>query len=424
MSVTAVGQRSQRYLAAGVLVVSLFFLWGVANNLNDILVAQFKKLFVLSDFRSGLVQSVFYFGYFVWAIPAAMFMRRFGYKAGVVFGLALYAAGALLFLPAAAAREYTFFLSALFVIASGLAFLETSANPLMTVLGSRETATQRLNFAQSFNSLGAITGVLIGREFILSGVEPANEELAAMTAMAREAFFAAEAAAVKGPYLILGLGILVLVAVACMIPFPPQVAAADDQGRSRGQFIRLLREPRLLFGVAAQFFYVGAQVGVWSFMIRYATYTTQDMGEKTAASWLTGSLIAFMIGRFVSTGMMSFIAPQRLLAAFAACNVLLCFVAFLAPGHVGLAALAATSFFMSLMFPTIFALSIEGLGELTKPASSLLIMAIIGGAVVTAMMGAISDISTINVAMLAPMACFAGVFLFAASVGGTKGFGR
>ncbi|GAB4520947.1 MAG: L-fucose:H+ symporter permease [Amphiplicatus sp.] len=420
MSVTAVSKRSQRYAAAGALVVSLFFLWGVANNLNDVLVAQFKKLFVLSDFRSGLVQSVFYFGYFIWAIPAALFMRRFGYKAGVIFGLALYAAGALLFAPAADAREYAFFLSALFVIASGLAFLETCANPLMTALGPRETAAQRLNFAQSFNSLGAMSGVLIGREFILSGVEPGEAELAAMSASAREAFFAAEAAAVKGPYLVLGLGLLALVVIACAIPFPPQARAQDEQTRSRGQFVRLLSERRLLAGVAAQFLYVGAQVGVWSYMIRYATYTTEGMGEKTAAAWLTGSLAAFMVGRFVSTGLMSFIAPRRLLAAYAICNVLLCFIAVAAPGPVGLAALAATSLFMSLMFPTIFALSIDGLGALTKAGSSLLVMAIIGGAIVTAMMGAISDATAINIAMLLPMSCFAGVFLFAAKAAGTE----
>lgn len=418
MAETVVKQGIGRFAAATILVVSLFFLWGVANNLNDILVAQFKKLFVLSDFQSGLVQSAFYFGYFVWAIPAALVMRRFGYRAGVILGLALYGVGALLFLPAAAAREYVYFLGALFIIASGLAFLETSANPLITVLGKQETSERRLNFAQSFNSLGAITGVFVGREFILTGVEPTSEELAAMTPAALEAFYAAEAQAVTGPYLFLGLGVLALAAIAAATPFPPpsELEEAPSDAPTRGHFGQLLRNKRVLFGVAAQFLYVGAQVGIWSFMIRYGQYTA-GMGEKAAAAVLTGSLVAFMIGRFASTALMGVVAPWRLLAIYAVANVALCLVAVSAPGPVGLYALAATSFFMSLMFPTIFALSIKGLGPLTKSASSLLIMSIIGGAVVTVLIGLISDLSSINIAMLLPMGAFAAVGAFALHAG-------
>ena len=214
------------------LVVSLFFLWGVANNLNDILIKQFKKVFELSDFRAGLVQSAFYFGYFTFAIPAGMFMRRFGYKGAIVLGLLLYASGAFLFYPAAAKQAYGLFLLALYVIASGLAFLETSANPLITVLGPREGAARRLNLAQAFNPLGSITGVLVGQHFILSGIEHTPEQIAAMTAAGRAMFYATEAAAVQGPYLIIGTIVVVWAFLMLISRFPPtrDTAGAADRG--------------------------------------------------------------------------------------------------------------------------------------------------------------------------------------------------
>ena len=202
------------------LVVSLFFLWGVANNLNDILIKQFKKAFELSDFQAGLVQSAFYFGYFTFAIPAAMFMRRFGYKGAIVLGLLLYASGAFLFYPAADKHAYGLFLLALYVIASGLAFLETSANPLITVLGPRESSAQRLNLAQAFNPLGSITGVLIGQQFILSGIEHTPDQIGAMTAAERATFYATESAAVQVPYLIIGTIVAVWAHIVLYLPFP------------------------------------------------------------------------------------------------------------------------------------------------------------------------------------------------------------
>lgn len=399
-----------------ILIISLFFLWGMANNLNDILITQFKKLFTLSDFKAGLVQSAFYTGYFVFSIPAALWMKRFGYKAAVVFGLLLYAAGAFLFYPAAAQREYVLFLGALFVIASGLAFLETSANPLIVAMGDAATAERRLNFAQSFNPFGCIAGILIGREFILSGNEPTTEELAAMSAEQLEQFYQFESHAVQGPYLVIGLLVLAWALVVLLVKFP-RIATqpASDETGSWADYRTLLRNGEFMFGVAAQFFYVGAQVCIWSFLIRYGQEAVPGTGEKTLANYLMGSLVVFMVGRFVATALMVRFRAAWLMWLYALANIALCAYAMLVPGHTGLLALAATSFFMSLMFPTIFALSIKNLGTRAKAGSSLVIMAIIGGAVLTAVMGLVSDLTAINLAVIVPLACFAVIALYARS---------
>jgi FHS family L-fucose permease-like MFS transporter len=409
-------------LAPLILIVTLFFLWGVANNLNDVLIPHLKKAFFLSDLQSGLVQFAFYLGYFFLALPAGLVMRRYGYKAAVIVGLLLFGAGALLFYPAAEARQYSWFLAALFVLASGLAFLETSANPLITVLGDPATAEQRLNFAQAFNPLGAITAVVVGRQFILSGVEPTQADFAAMSPAQLQAFQAAEAHSTQTPYLIIAGVVLAWAALVALTKFPHQAGRPDpneaDAALPAGQAIAsLLARPRFLFGVAAQFFYVGAQVGVWSFMIRYAQHEVPGMGEKTAAAYLSWSLVGFMAGRFLGTAAMSRFSPAGLMGLFAAINVVLTLVAVVVGGMTGLYALAATSFFMSIMFPTIFAGSIKGLGPLTKTGSSFLVMSIIGGAVLTAVMGAISDASAINFAVLVPCACFAVVGLFGLTAG-------
>ena len=405
--------KAKRYLLPLILIVSLFFLWGAANNLNDVLMKHFKKAFTLTDFQTGLVQSAFYFGYFCFAIPAALFMKRFGYKAAVVLGLGLFGAGALLFLPAADSHNYIFFLLALYVLASGLAFLETSANPLVTVLGDPASAESRLNFAQSFNPLGSITGVLIGSSFILSGVEHTPEQIAAMSEAARAAYFASETALVKGPYLYIGLFVLAWAALVAFVKFPPAASNSSDEVASKGDYRALFARPYFLLGVVAQFFYVGAQVGIWSFLIRYTQAELPGTGEKWAAQAITISLVLQFIGRFVGAALMSRIAPARLLAAFAAINVVLCGIGALMGGQVGLGALLGTSLFMSIMFPTIFALSIRGLGPLTKAGSSLLVMSIIGGAIITALMGYVSDSSSIALAMLVPAVCFVAILIFA-----------
>lgn len=385
------------------LIVSLFFLWGVANNLNDVLIAHFRKAFALADWQSGLVQSAFYLGYFLFAIPAALFAKRFGYKGAIVFGLVLYGIGALLFYPAAELRSYGAFLAALFVIASGLAFLETSANPLVTVLGTPEGAERRLNLAQAFNPLGSIAGVLIGRQFILSDAGLSPEEAAL---------------SVQSPYLLLGLLVLGWAAIIFLTRFPvlrDGYEEAVDAPRGAGEFRRLLSHRPFLFGVAAQFFYVGAQVGIWSFLIRYAGHVLPGTGDRTAAGYLTVSLMLFMAGRFAGAALMGRFAPASLTVWFAAINGGLCIIGAFAGGWIGLGAMIATSFFMSIMFPTIFALSLKGLGPLAKLGSSLLVMSIIGGAILPVIMGRVSDLASIAAAMLVPGLCFAVVGAFALS---------
>jgi MFS transporter, FHS family, L-fucose permease len=422
MSTVPVGERSSapptRTSAAALpvaLIVGLFFLWGVANNLNDVLIPHFRKAFFLTDLQSGLVQSAFYLGYFLLALPAATVMRRYGYKQAVVVGLVLFGSGALLFYPAAHVREYELFLLALFVIAAGLAFLETSANPLITMLGDPATAERRLNFAQAFNPLGSITGVLLGRQFILSGIEPSAADLAKLSHGQLEQFQISEAGAVQAPYLVIALVVLTWAVLVGMSRFPAIATepSAGDRTESIAHAVRaLLARRRYVFGVIAQFFYVGAQVGIWSYMIRYAQRELPGLGEKSAALYLTWSLVLFMIGRFMGTALMNRVTPSHLMGVYAIVNVLLVCVASAVGAQVGVLALTITSFFMSVMFPTIFANSLKGLGSLTKTASSFLVMSIIGGAVLTALMGFISDLSSIRVAMLVPGVCFAVIACF------------
>lgn len=401
--------------AVFVLIVSLFFLWGMANNLNDILIKQFKKAFELSDLKAGLVQSAFYLGYFVFALPAGLCTRRLGYKGALLIGLVLYAGGAFLFYPAAEIRGYGLFLGALFVIASGLAFLETSANPLVTVMGDPEGAARRLNLAQSFNPLGSIVGVLVGQNFILSGVELSPTDLAALLPQAREAYLSVETRAVQGPYLVVG-AIALLWALLIAVTRIPAIEASvpESEGEQPTRSPSFGRMRNVVFAVGAQFLYVGAQVGVWSFLIRYTQAEVPGTPEKSAANFLTLSLLAFMVGRFVGTAAMRFVAPSRILALYgiAACGLV--GFAILHPGQFGVWALVATSFFMSVMFPTIFALGLRGLNSTErKLGASFLVMAIIGGAVLTAAMGAISDAAGIANAMGVPLACFAAVAAFA-----------
>jgi FHS family L-fucose permease-like MFS transporter len=407
-------EKSASVLLPLILIISLFFLWGMANNLNDILITQFKKVFSLSDLKSGLVQSAFYTGYFVFSIPASLFMRRYSYKAAVVTGLLLYAFGAFLFYPAAAQREYSLFLGALFVIASGLAFLETSANPLIVAMGDPATAERRLNFAQSFNPFGCISGIVIGREFILSGHEPSTADLAAMAPAALEQFYQSESQAVQVPYLVIGAVVFLWAFLVLWVKFP-KIATQSTAGESVSwtDYKNLLRSGRFMFGVAAQFFYVGAQVCLWSYTIRYGQQAMPGTGEKILANYLLASLVIFMVGRFVATALMARIRPSLLMFIYALANVALCAIAILSPNFIGMLALVATSFFMSLMFPTIFALTIKNLSDQAKAGSSLLVMSIIGGAVLAAVMGFVSDLSSIHMAVIIPLISFGVIAAFA-----------
>ena len=401
------------YIGATVLVVALFAFWGMSNSLNDVLIPQFRRTFQLGDFASSFVQFATFIGYFVFAIPASLFMRRFGYRAAVVMGLTLFGSGALLFYPAAQFGEYHFFLIALFVVASGLSFLETSANPMIAAMGPPQNADQRLNFAQTFNPLGTIVGVFMGKELILSDHTLAPEQIRAMEPAAQAAWRAGELAAVKLPYLGIASIVLLWALLVAVAKFPPLAQrVTTDAEPAAGGFRGLLAFPRYWLGVLAQFAYVGAQVGVWSFVIRYTQFNTPGTAEKVAANNLLITLSLFFAGRFLGTLLMSRFRPAVLLGLFAAMDVLLCITAATAGGSLGLHALMATSFFMSIQFPTIFTMSLRGLGTHTKSGSSFLVMAIVGGAVVPPLMGLVSDASSINTAMFVPALCFAVVALF------------
>jgi len=402
-------------LAAFALVTGLFLLWGIANNLNDVLIRQFMKSFELTRLQAGLVQSAFYIGYFVFSVPAAIVMRRRGYKFGLVTGLLLYSLGTFLFLPAAAARSYSLFLLALFVIASGLGFLETGANPLIAQLGAPESAVRRLNFSQAFNPLGAITGVLIGTLFIFSGVELKAPDIARLKlAGTYDAYLHHETMRVVPPYMAIGAVVLLWAFLIYRTPFPAVAGAQSTNSEEpRGSYRELLRYPHFLLAVLAQFCYVGAQVGTWSYFIQYVQDYT-SLPEKTAGYFLTGTLAGFGVGRFGSSHWMKTVSASTLMGLFAAANMLLVTVGILFPGWIGLWAIFLTSFFMSLMFPTIFALGIRGLGVNTKSGASLLVMSIIGGAVFTPVMGLVfQKTHRMAIAMVVPLVCYVCVAYYA-----------
>ena len=391
-----------------ILITALFFLWGFALNLNPILIPHLKKACQLTDTQSAFVDSALYIAYFLLAIPAGKFMKRFSFKSGILFGLFLFAFGAFLFYPASIVRVYGFFLCAIFVMGCGMAFLETAANPYIIVLGDEATATQRINFAQSFNGLAASISPLVGGIFILSGKTLSAEQKSVMSPDQLNVYLNHEAASVQIPYLVIGLVVLLVAILMYRTPLP-EIVEIDDSLEIEGS---ILREKNLMFGVIAQFFYVGAQACVSSFFIRFS-YKVAIMEEKEASFFLFIALMGFMIGRFAGTALIRFFSAAKLLAIYSIINMLLLVLAVSLSGRLPVYALMGVEFFMSIMFPTIFSLSIRGLGSKTKEGSSLLIMAIVGGAVFPVIMGRVSDATNIQVAYLVPAACFIIVLLFA-----------
>jgi FHS family L-fucose permease-like MFS transporter len=399
--------RNKRSFAI-ILITALFFLWGFALNLNAILIPHLKKACLLTDTQSALVDSALYIAYFLLAIPAGKFMKKYSFKSGIIFGLMLFACGAFLFYPASISRTYSFFLGAIFIMGCGMAFLETAANPYIIVLGDPDTATQRINFAQSFNGLAASIAPLIGGMFILSGKTLSSEQRSFMSPQQLNSYLNHEAAAVQLPYLVIGL---VVLSVAIMI-YRTQLPEITDMDSSLEIEGSIFKEKNLMFGVLAQFFYVGAQTCVSSFFIRFSDKVA-GMGEKSAAFYLFIALMGFMIGRFVGTALIRFFPAAKLLAIYSIINMILLILAVTLHGQFPVYALMGVEFFMSIMFPTIFSLGIRGLGSKTKEGSSLLIMAIVGGAVFPVIMGRVSDMSSIQTAYLVPAVCFIVVLLFA-----------
>ncbi|HEV2699618.1 MAG TPA: L-fucose:H+ symporter permease, partial [Terriglobales bacterium] len=397
----------RRYVRPLILVTTLFFLWALGVNLNDILIPHLKKVFNLTDFRSSLIQTAFFGGYFLSAVPAGRLMEKVGYRKGIIVGLLTCATGALLFIPAASVRVYGFFLFALFVMACGQGVLEVAANPYVTLLGPAESSERRLNLAQSFNSVGAVVTPFIGAAFILSSLEYSPAQLAAMGAVQIESYRTAVINTVKLPYLVIAA---IFLAVAALIYFAHLPEIGEQNGNhekesTASELKGILRYGHLVKGVLAQFFYVGAQVGVASFIIRFAQHISPELPQKSAAFYLKVHLIGFMIGRFSGSYVMKRIAAPRLLSLFAFCTLICLALVLSGTGAAALWAIALIGFFHSIMFPTIFALSIKRLGSFTKLGSSLLVASIIGGAVLPAIMGFISDHSSIRQAFFVPVVC-------------------
>jgi MFS transporter, FHS family, L-fucose permease len=392
-----------------ILVTALFLFWGIPSSMNDILIKQFMKSFEITRTEAGFIQSAYYLGYFFLSMPAALIMRKYNYKTGLVIGLLLYSTGTFLFWPAAILRQYWFFLLALFIVASGASFLETGANPFIAVLGDSRTSERRLNFSQAFNPIGAVGGVLVGTIFIFSGIELKPPQVAALKAAGHlDAYLQHETMRVVTPYLVIGAVIFVWALLIMRTKFP-RIAEEAQSGaeREKGRFLDLFHHRHFILGVVAQFLYVGAQVGTWSFFIQYIQdYTHQP--EKIAGYFLTGTLVAFGAGRFLSTHWMKYLSPARLMGLYGVINCVLVGIGVLMPGWVGVIALLLTSFFMSLMFPTIFALGIKELGPNTKLGGSLMIMSIIGGAAFPPIEGLIYGATgSMAIAMTVLLVCYA-----------------
>lgn len=416
------------YLLPFILVTSLFFLWGIANSMNGTLIKHFQTALNLNRAQAGIVDSAFYIGYFVMALPAAFLMNKIGYKKGIIIGLLLYVIGALIFYPAAELRVYGIFLAALFVIACGLAFLETAANPYVTVLGNPATADRRLNFAQSFNGLSIILGPVIGSLFIFSEKEYTNEILNAMPVAEAEAIRIAEAQSVQVPYLFIA-GAVLLVTILFALTKMPEISSDEEKNAS---FAGITRHKHLIWGVIAQFFYVGAQASLWGYFIDLKLHfaNTENLeivkvlygatGEITATQMAgyhaSFALVLFMIGRFVGTWLLSRFPSNKLLAVYAVCCIVLSLYAMVGSGLGSVVAISLVYFFMSIMFPTIFALSIKNLGEQVKLGSGLVIMAIVGGAVLPPLAGLLS-LAKVEYALLVPVISFVFILYF-----GLKGY--
>lgn len=395
------------------LIISMFFMWGLSNNMTDTLLAAFKKIMSMTDFQTSWIQIAFYGSYFCLALPSAILIKRFTYKTGILAGLGLFIFGSLLFYPASQTMQYGHFLAALFILAGGLAILETTANPYIFELGPAETGIRRLNLAQSFNPIGSITGVLLSKFFILANLHQANEaERAAMDDARLIAIQQQELTAVMGPYVGVALITLLIGIVIAVTPMP--VARDNDRALQLGQtFGRLLKIPNYWWGVVAQFFYVGAQIGVWSFTIRYVMIEL-NVQEDTAANYYLAALVLFTAFRFLSTYLMKFFPAHQMLGLLAFIAIVLTSTVVFAGGKVGVFALVGISGCMSLMYPTIYGLSVKPLGLDTKLGSSFLVMAILGGALITAVQGKVSDMTgSIHYAFFVPLICFVVIAYYA-----------
>lgn len=385
---------SKSLLFPFIIITSLFALWGIANDLTNPMVSAFKKVMPeLSNMQASLVQFAFYFGYFFMALPAALFIRKYSYKSGIILGLSLYAIGAFLFYPAASLQEFNYFLISLWVITCGLAFLETTSNPLILNLGAKETATQRLNLAQAFNPIGSLTGMVIAQVFVIGALQSDDYTQEAYNALTSEQMAAVrenDLSIISVPYIALGVLVLIIMGIIIVTKMP-KTAKEDKMGLSES-FKKLFSNQNYKHGVLAQAFYVGAQIMSWTFIFQYVDNLNDTYGwELTATYYNIGAMISFLVGRWIGTALMRKIDPSKLLMRFGILGAICTTGAILLPGMMGLLSLVAISIFMSIMFPTIYGIALKDMGEEAKIGSAGLVMAIVGGALLPVLQGGILD---------------------------------
>lgn len=403
-----------------IILTSCFALWGFANDVTNPMVKAFSKILQMSNFQGSLVQFAFYGGYFVMAFPAAMFIKKFSYKAGLLVGLGLYATGALLFIPSSILMVFGPFLVSYFIITCGLSFLETSANPYILSMGPEETATQRLNFAQAFNPIGSLLGMFTAQQLILARLNPATKQMrAAMDPETLHQITVHDLGIIRGPYVAIGLVILVILVIMALTKMPAK--AGRDRTLNLGPtFGRLFANKRYIHGVIAQFFYVAAQIMCWTFIIHYGTelFTSPKYGmsvqdaEVLSQKHNIAAMIIFCASRFICTFLLKYICPGRLLMSLAIGGLGLTLCTIFVPGIAGLYCLVAISACMSLMFPTIYGIALRGLGDDAKLGAAGLIMAILGGSVMPPLQAAIIDfgnvfwLSGVRVSFILTVICF------------------
>ncbi len=386
-----IGSDGRSLLFTFCLVSSLFLLWGCCSGLLDNLNKHFQNSLHLSKFQSGFVQNAFYMGYFVMALPAGIIARRFGYKGGIIAGLALAAAGAFWFIPAVGINTYWAFLTGLFVLASGLACLETIANPYATVLGPPESGATRINMAQTCNGIGWVLGMFIGAHVILSATHEVNTSNHKLYI----------------PYLGIGIAVTLLLVIFIVAKIPDLRAPEEVKAEAEGKTVKsIFKRSHFTFGVLSEFLYVAAQTGIFSFFINYAVVNINDLSDRAAGNLQAIAFGLFAGGRLVGSAVVGLTKPHKALAVYATINTLMMVLAMAGGGWAGVIGIMASFFFMSIMFPTIFALSIRGLGDHTKTGSSVLVMSIVGGAIITPLMGLIADRGGMRIGFAVPLVCF------------------
>ncbi len=419
---------SKKVMIPFILITSLFALWGFANDITNPMVSAFKKILELNNTQASWVQAAFYGGYFTMALPAAFIVKRYSYKTGIIIGLSLYAIGALLFYPAAALENYLFFLLALYILTFGLAFLETTANPFIMSMGAEETATQRLNLAQAFNPLGALTGLFVAQAFILGALQSddvdaqGNGIYETLTGTAKAAVKTSDLLIIRNPYVALGLFVIAMLIVIALLKMPE----GREEGNNKDMWEsikRIFKKERFVGGVLAQLFYVGAQIMCWTYIYQYAE--NLGIANSDAVYYAYAALILFLSGRFLCTYLLKFINSGKLLMLLSVMAIACCSGTIFIQDIGGLYALVLTSFCMSLMFPTIYGIALTGLGDDAKPASAFLVMAIVGGALMPVLQGLILDLGgsayndisimgvpEVNFSFILPLLCFAVVALY------------